>query len=124
MREERIDVAAAEDESSEQQDVLLCEREGQHQILEKVTADFGLTEEELDWLRRAAMPLAAGPRRLDPKIYRAASAFETLVGYLYYVDQTRLEQLLQFSLDAAEEVIRVDGEAASSSSSDSDTAER
>ena len=25
--------------------------EGQHQILEKVTADFGLTEEELDWLR-------------------------------------------------------------------------
>ena len=99
--------------------------EGQHQILEKVTADFGLTEEELDWLRRGRNASGRGPRRLDPKIYRAASAFETLVGYLYYVDQTRLEQLLQFSLDAAEEVIRVDGEAASSSSSgDSDTAER
>ena len=65
-------------------------------ILTRMIADFGLTEEEQDWLRRGRNASARGPRRLDPKVYRAATAFETLLGYLHLADQPRLEEVFEF----------------------------
>lgn len=61
-----------------------------------MVADFGLTEDEQDWLRRGRNASGRGPRRLDPNVYRAATAFETLLGYLHLVDQPRLEELFEF----------------------------
>jgi len=43
-------------------------------ILARMIADFGLTEEEQDWLRRGRNASGRGPRRLDPKVHRAAKA--------------------------------------------------
>ncbi len=65
-------------------------------ILTRMIVDFGLTEEEQDWLRRGRNASARGPRRLDPKVYRAATAFETLLGYLHLADQPRLEEVFEF----------------------------
>jgi 23S rRNA maturation mini-RNase III len=101
-------------------------------ILTRMIADFGLTEEEQDWLRRGRNASGRGPRRLDPKVsaqprhpnpnpnpnpnpspnpnpdpdpnptlvltkvYRAATAFETLLGYLHLADQPRLEEVFEF----------------------------
>ena len=75
----------------------LCCAEGQHAVLQKMMVDFGLTEDELDWLRRGRNASARGPRRLDPKIYRASTALETLVGVLHLTDRARLEQLFAFA---------------------------
>ena len=73
--------------------------EGQHALLEQVKSGFGLTEEEEDWLRRGRNASSRGPRRLDPKIYRASTAFECLVGYLHLTDPVRCQALLEFVLE-------------------------
>lgn len=54
-----------------------------------------LSEEEADMVRRGRNASSKVPRRLSPKIYRQATAFETLVGYLYINNQDRLWKLLE-----------------------------
>ena len=73
--------------------------EGQHAVMQRVRAEFGLTDEELEWLRRGRNASSRGPRRLDPKVYRESSAMETLIGYLYTVDRARLDALLDFCFE-------------------------
>ena len=53
-----------------------------------------LSDAEADLVRRGRNATSKSPRRLSAKIYRQATAFETLVGYLYITDQTRLQELL------------------------------
>jgi len=71
--------------------------EGQCAMLERLQEGFAMTEDEQEWLRRGRNASGRGPRRLDPKVYRAASSLETLVGYLYLSDRARLEQLFEFA---------------------------
>ena len=79
--------------------VLLPRAEGQHALLDRVVAGFGLSDGEADWLRRGRNASSRGPRRLDPKVYRASTAFETLVGALLLTDPDRLGQLWRFLFD-------------------------
>jgi ribonuclease-3 family protein len=79
----------------------LCCAEGQHAVLQDVVNQFGLNEGELDWLRRGRNASPRGPRRLKPSVYQASTALETLVGVLHLTDRTRLQQLLDFALQAA-----------------------
>ena len=53
-----------------------------------------LNDAEADIVRRGRNATSKSPRRLSAKIYRQATAFETLVGYLYITNQTRLSELL------------------------------
>ena len=53
-----------------------------------------LTSAEKDILRRGRNSVANKPRRLSLKIYQQASSFETLIGYLYFKDPQRLQDLL------------------------------
>ncbi|ESA36618.1 ribonuclease iii [Leptolyngbya sp. Heron Island J] len=53
-----------------------------------------LNDAEADVVRRGRNATSKSPRRLSAKIYRQATAFETLVGYLYITDQARLHELL------------------------------
>ncbi|MEM9976188.1 MAG: ribonuclease III domain-containing protein [Cyanobacteria bacterium P01_D01_bin.2] len=53
-----------------------------------------LNEAEADIVRRGRNATSKSPRRLSAKIYRQATAFETLVGYLYITNQDRLFELL------------------------------
>lgn len=53
-----------------------------------------LNEPEADIVRRGRNATSKSPRRLSAKVYRQATAFETLVGYLYITDQKRLFELL------------------------------
>ncbi len=64
--------------------------------LDRMLAGFELSELEQEWLKRGRNASSRGPRRLNPKTYRAASAFETLVGYLHLRDQARLEEIFEF----------------------------
>lgn len=53
-----------------------------------------LSESEQEILRRGRNAATGRPRRLDPKVYQAATSLETLLGYLYLTDPQRLMQLL------------------------------
>lgn len=53
-----------------------------------------LNDLEADIVRRGRNATSKAPRRLSAKIYRQATAFETLIGYLYITDQGRLCELL------------------------------
>lgn len=54
-----------------------------------------LNDAEADIVRRGRNATSKSPRRLSAKVYRQATAFETLVGYLYITNQERLFELLQ-----------------------------
>ncbi len=53
-----------------------------------------LTDEELEILRRGRNAANGKPKRLAPQIYQQATSLETLIGYLYLTDFTRLTELL------------------------------
>ncbi|MEA5463358.1 Mini-ribonuclease 3 [Leptothoe sp. PORK10 BA2] len=53
-----------------------------------------LDEAEAEIVRRGRNATSKSPRRLSAKIYRQATAFEALVGYLYITNQERLFELL------------------------------
>jgi ribonuclease III family protein len=53
-----------------------------------------LTQTELEMLRRGRNATINKPRRVDLEIYRQATSFEALIGYLYLTDPDRLAFLL------------------------------
>ena len=73
-------------------------------LLARVVAEFGLTEDEEDWLRRGRNASARGPRRLDPKIYRASTSIECLIGYLHLTDRARCTALLEFCMERSSDI--------------------
>ncbi|MBX2862801.1 MAG: Mini-ribonuclease 3 [Leptolyngbyaceae cyanobacterium MAG.088] len=75
-----------------QQVVGQVKAEQQAIYLEELTPH--LNDTEADIVRRGRNATSKSPRRLSAKIYRQATAFETLVGYLYVTNQPRLCELL------------------------------
>ncbi|MBA3992919.1 MAG: Mini-ribonuclease 3 [Cyanobacteria bacterium DS2.3.42] len=53
-----------------------------------------LNDQEKDLVRRARNMKPAAYRRSEQALYRKATAFEALLGYLYLTDTTRLNHLL------------------------------
>tara|TARA_B100001121_G_scaffold80081_1_gene71020 strand:+ start:767 stop:1177 length:411 start_codon:yes stop_codon:yes gene_type:complete len=53
-----------------------------------------LTDEEKDLVRRGRNRAGRGPRGGDPSAYGKATGFETMVGWLFLQNPTRLAQLL------------------------------
>lgn len=54
-----------------------------------------LTDDERDILRRGRNATAGKPRRLSSRVYQQATGLETLIGYLYLQDPSRLQDLLE-----------------------------
>lgn len=53
-----------------------------------------LNAQELEIVRRGRNSVHRSPRRLDPQTYQEATSLETLIGYLYISDPSRLHELL------------------------------
>lgn len=63
-----------------------------------------LSSTELEIVRRGRNAATKRPRRVDPEIYQQATSLETLIGYLYLTNQTRLSHLLaKLQLDSIPE---------------------
>lgn len=54
-----------------------------------------LTTQEQDVVRRGRNAASNPPKRLNADIYRQATGFEALVGYLHLTQPERLQELLQ-----------------------------
>ena len=75
-----------------------------HQVVSQVKAEQQadylrqllphLDEVEADIVRRGRNATSKSPKRLSAKVYRQATAFETLIGYLYITNRSRLIDLL------------------------------
>ena len=63
-----------------------------------------LSEEEKDLVRRARnRKPASKPKNADPLIYKLATAFEALIGYLYLAgDEKRMDEIIKLAFDAIE----------------------
>ena len=59
-----------------------------------------LTDAELDLVRRGRNRAGRGPRRGDAAAYGQATGFETMVGWLFLQNPSRLGQLLAHLEDA------------------------
>lgn len=76
--------------------------EGQAYAIKQLITE--LTEEELAIVKRARnRKIVSKPKNLDPVIYKLATAFEALIGYLYLMeDRDRLESLISRSMELIE----------------------
>jgi ribonuclease-3 family protein len=54
-----------------------------------------LTTNELEIVRRGRNAATGRPKRVNPETYQQATSLETLIGYLYLTDFSRLTELLQ-----------------------------
>ncbi len=72
---------------------LIVSYKGQAKALHKLTG--ALTDVEKDLVRRARNMKPAAYRRSEQALYRKATAFEALLGYLYLTDISRLNALLK-----------------------------
>lgn len=62
-----------------------------------------LTEEEQEILKRGRNAASRRPKRVEPEIYQQATSLETLLGYLYLTNPSRLTDLLnQIQLESSE----------------------
>lgn len=65
-------------------------------LLEKITPH--LLDDEVEIVRRARNVKVTASRRNQQAIYRRATAFEALLGYLYLTDPPRLQSILTLTL--------------------------
>ena len=74
--------------------------DAQASALARLEAAGLLTEQERDWVRRGRNRAGRGPRRGDAASYGLATGFETMVGWLFLQNPSRLGQLLAHLEDA------------------------
>ena len=75
----------------------------QAEALKKISASLDETESGI--VRRARnKKITSKPKNADPMDYKAATAFEALVGYLYLTGQTdRMEHIIELALNEYEQ---------------------
>lgn len=65
-------------------------------ILNELIKENKLTQEEFEIVKRGRnTKVNSKPKNCDILTYKYATAFETLIGYLYYNDKQRIEELLK-----------------------------
>ncbi|HEY9775231.1 MAG TPA: ribonuclease III domain-containing protein [Planktothrix sp.] len=69
-----------------------------------------LTEAELEIVRRARNVKPASSHRSDQGVYRKATAFEALLGYLHLTDRERLQTILHLTMPTSGGDSDVEGE--------------
>jgi len=65
----------------------------------------GLSEEELSLVKRARnKKISTKPKNADPVLYKWATAFEALIGYLYLSgDKVRMEEIITESMESVKQ---------------------
>eukprot|EP00613_Pedinella_sp_CCMP2098_P011219 CAMPEP_0171642794 /NCGR_PEP_ID=MMETSP0990-20121206/32219_1 /TAXON_ID=483369 /ORGANISM="non described non described, Strain CCMP2098" /LENGTH=120 /DNA_ID=CAMNT_0012218187 /DNA_START=374 /DNA_END=736 /DNA_ORIENTATION=+ len=77
--------------------VALVRAEAQSVLLRRLLLSaWPITSDERGLLRRGRNAAGRGPPRLSGGAYGEASALETLIGYLYFSDRGRMQELLDF----------------------------
>jgi ribonuclease-3 family protein len=74
--------------------------DAQAEALDRLQEKGLLQEDELEWVRRGRNKAGRGPRKGEAGVYGKATGFETMVGWLFLQNPSRLAQLLAELEDA------------------------
>ena len=74
--------------------------DAQAEALDRLQEKGLLQEVELEWVRRGRNKAGRGPRKGEAGVYGKATGFETMVGWLFLQNPSRLAQLLAELEDA------------------------
>ena len=74
--------------------------DAQAHALDRLKEKGFLREEELEWVRKGRNKAGRGPRKGEAGVYGKATGFETMVGWLFLQNPSRLAQLLAELEDA------------------------
>jgi len=74
--------------------------DAQAEALDRLQEKGLLQEGELEWVRRGRNKAGRGPRKGEAGVYGKATGFETMVGWLFLQNPSRLAQLLAELEDA------------------------
>ena len=74
--------------------------DAQAQALDRLQEKGFLRDEELEWVRKGRNKAGRGPRKGEAGVYGKATGFETMVGWLFLQNPSRLAQLLAELEDA------------------------
>lgn len=74
--------------------------DAQAHALDRLQEKGFLREEELEWVRKGRNKAGRGPRKGEAGVYGKATGFETMVGWLFLQNPSRLAQLLAELEDA------------------------
>ena len=74
--------------------------DAQAHALDRLQERGFLREEELEWVRKGRNKAGRGPRKGEAGVYGKATGFETMVGWLFLQNPSRLAQLLAELEDA------------------------
>ena len=74
--------------------------DAQAEALDRLQEKGLLQEAELEWVRRGRNKAGRGPRKGEAGVYGKATGFETMVGWLFLHNPSRLAQLLAELEDA------------------------
>ena len=74
--------------------------DAQAHALDRLQETGFLREEELEWVRKGRNKAGRGPRKGEAGVYGKATGFETMVGWLFLQNPSRLAQLLAELEDA------------------------
>ncbi len=74
--------------------------DAQAHALDRLQENGFLRKEELEWVRKGRNKAGRGPRKGEAGLYGKATGFETMVGWLFLQNPSRLAQLLAELEDA------------------------
>lgn len=95
IRESLINKGINKVERLQEESIKYVSAKGQAKILDNLISTGILTEEESDIVKRGRnYKRSAHPKNTDIVIYKYATGFETLIGYLYLTNKDRLNEIL------------------------------
>ncbi len=99
VRRRMMDAGTENVDRLHQMSVKFVRAEGQAYAIKQMLND--LTEEEMAIVKRARnRKIISKPKNLDPAIYKLATAFEALIGYLYLRNENeRLDVVISQSIE-------------------------
>ena len=95
VREHLIKNGLCKVKDLQQSSVKWVSANAQARILYELLDKNFLKEEEIDVMKRGRNAHSHQNRKTDIITYKKATGFETLVGYLYFNDKARLEELMK-----------------------------
>ena len=96
IREKLIRKGYAKVEELQKQATKYVSAKGQAKILDDLINKNILTLEELEIVKRGRnYKRSSHPKHTDIITYKHSTGFETLIGYLYYENKTRLNEILE-----------------------------
>lgn len=100
VREFLVNKGYTKSKDLQEKSIIFVSAKGQAAYMEHLLEQEALSETEYNIYKRGRNAnLGATAKNVSIVVYRVASGFEALIGYLYYADQERMQEVLDEMLE-------------------------